>query len=1593
MIFIDKMKDLKIYKTKTYLPTKIDNKKKGSAILLLTPNYESSKKLMNSDLFVNMNRYNSYYIEKDVSYYINKKHVEEVNESVIIENNIELSACLETKRSELPDQAFGVPSKRKFPLDTEAHVRSAIKFFNYVDPEDEEELARNIKKAMKKFNITDVHVSDKNRFSKYYTNPKKESVESDGNLEYLSEDMVKYLHNAFDMGDKVFLLGESSNDVRLKQLLYNSRIRQRKEVLNLLDQVKADNPWIRYAFPEMKKFNNRNLFIDLYYYSSIFFENNNWVMKRGFNLYADFMTRLLNHPNNRGYSKQTIFIPILDWDITHNAMVWNFRQNINPISCIYQMMFTEMYNQLINTFGKRDIIFVGKDKYFKINFSNVDKKNLKAFSSKFRVFCVKICKNEEFDINDVDTSADNADSPEVIRAKIIDKIETSRGVDLTPQVSKAVSRRELVDNTVKKQIDGKELNTKEKEDMKLFKGITKNAVIAISTNDVTKQDKETKEKIEKEKLAKEKELDDEDLTKTSKSANNDEEQSEDDANFEKLADRIADASMSADSEEDAMDNLDDDDVKELLLSINSKDDKVNISAARAARITELDNKLMDKEVNGKSVKDILADTKGKEENITELDIDSPNDEWNKMSFINFDRNYNIDKDIINIFRHFSKCSKPISVVDISVTNNSTSEDRVMLYTVKMEDFRGKRFTVKLDIPIMEDNRFLLRGNYKSIETQSFNMPIIKTELDTCQLISNYNKIFLYRFGGTSGKSMPIVSRIVKAYGKYNGTKIKFTLGNNAKVCSKYRLPIDYIDLSGIFSKIETTDWIVYFNQDEIRKLYTVEDNKGFPFAYNKKLNAVEYYPPTITESFCKMLYLNLIKQDPKFEEIFLSTTRPSVCSYSRASIMSSKIPLAIICGYHVGLRDAMDRAGIQYKIVDKLTKEDRLNPDLDWIQFENGYVIYNCTYSASMFMNGLKSCSTDLYPLDAMDNKAMYLEFLDNFGGRIKAAGLDNFYDLFVDPMIEESLNYYKLPTNYIDILLYGNALLCDNKYVKHTDNSTRRLRRYQLISVYTYKALSAAYNSYSLQIDHSKQSAQFAIKQSAVIDLFLTDTISSDDSCINALRDIETTNSVTTKGPSGMNADRAYSVDKRAYDDSMLNVLGMSTGFAGNVGITRQATLNANVTPDGYIKQNSGSTDNMNDANTLTATESLIPFGSTHDDPMRTAMSFVQTAKHMVVTEESDPLLVTSGADEVIPYSTSNRFAYKAAEDGDILEYVEDDYIMIQYKSGKKEYINLKETIEKNSDGGYYSPLKLSAADNIKAGKKFKKNQILAYDKKSFSASVGESNKIAYNVGKLAKVAIINSDEGFEDSGIISNSMAKKLATRIIVKYEKVIEKDAIISYIAKEGDHIEASDNLMVWQDTYEDTDANDIIAGLNNDEDISELGKRKLKSEVTGTIKGIKIFRTTEIENMSPSLQKIVKAYEKPYKELENKYKENGLDTTKIPAHYVLPPTGKLKKAQDALYFEFYVEYLDTVGVGDKVVYFSANKAVEKNIFPEGKEPYTAFRPNEPVDAFVSEVSIDKRLVTSSVLYGSIQKAMIELDRSVKDIMGIKYDDSTV
>ncbi len=67
------------------------------------------------------------------------------------------------------DVVYGVPEQKKFPLPDADHVKSAIRFFNYVEPKYEKQLANEILKRAKIYGVdlTKMNIGDSNRFKGY----------------------------------------------------------------------------------------------------------------------------------------------------------------------------------------------------------------------------------------------------------------------------------------------------------------------------------------------------------------------------------------------------------------------------------------------------------------------------------------------------------------------------------------------------------------------------------------------------------------------------------------------------------------------------------------------------------------------------------------------------------------------------------------------------------------------------------------------------------------------------------------------------------------------------------------------------------------------------------------------------------------------------------------------------------------------------------------------------------------------------------------------------------------------------------------------------------------------------------------------------------------------------------------------------------------------------------------------------------------------------------------------------------------------------------------------------------------------------------
>lgn len=86
MIFLNELENMKIYKKPFYLPINEKHKKNNSIAYLLSPNPESSINILNNPLMTKK-YFNSYYIEKDVSYYINQEgYIDNTTDTTILES-------------------------------------------------------------------------------------------------------------------------------------------------------------------------------------------------------------------------------------------------------------------------------------------------------------------------------------------------------------------------------------------------------------------------------------------------------------------------------------------------------------------------------------------------------------------------------------------------------------------------------------------------------------------------------------------------------------------------------------------------------------------------------------------------------------------------------------------------------------------------------------------------------------------------------------------------------------------------------------------------------------------------------------------------------------------------------------------------------------------------------------------------------------------------------------------------------------------------------------------------------------------------------------------------------------------------------------------------------------------------------------------------------------------------------------------------------------------------------------------------------------------------------------------------------------------
>ena len=1037
-----------------------------------------------------------------------------------------------------------------------------------------------------------------------------------------------------------------------------------------------------------------------------------------------------------------------------------------------------------------------------------------------------------------------------------------------------------------------------------------------------------------------------------------------------------------------------------------KHEKVPVSPRSSARNQKLMDEQKNLEIKGMTVEQ-LSKMKVKEDKVKSKDISkavtTPNNHMKTMTFYERNKTYIekvMPKDIMDALLCLNTKSIPLYVRDVKIEDTSDELNYKETYTIALEDANRQRSTLKVDFPKIIENRFMyLGGGKKNIKNQSYFYPVVKTEEDTVQMVSNYNKMYIRRIDTKSTSSVERLKRFLK---QADGADrmIKFGNSNAVNKSGEFITSVEYDELAKFMKRIHTGGMYLYFSQhdvqDILKKRNLTPPDGYFCVGFDKedKPIYVAYSGTQKTkagQSICDLI-VDALPEDMR--AAYYKIRAPKRLMYVSVKVMNQDITVAMLLGFWEGLTTILRKCKANYRLEEHMPKV--VQPSENVIRFKDTFLVYEDTMESGLLLNGIRMVPTEKWNIGDFDSREPYIEYFVKMYGKASIANaLFNFYEWFIDPVTKEILEDINLPTDLVSLVIYAVSLLADSQYTSDLNQRISRIRSFEIIPMVFYGELASQYVIYRNASGRKK----FSLKRDCVIKGILDVATVEEISTLNPTLEIENTHGVSFKGFHGNNLDDMYTIRKRSYDPSMTGTISPVSSPDAGCGLNKSLTLEPEIMNiRGYVKVPEKEKDynDLKDVNLFSAGELTMPGAARNDDATRVGHAIKQS-KHVIPVNDSDPVLVSNGFEEIERFQLSSDFVVNADEDGEIVKVDPDLKLVIaKYKSGKVRAISTDTNIVKNGGGGFY--LNNQLVTDLKEGDKFKKDDVLAYHKNFFTNS--KYNNCRANLGTLARVAIMSAYSTYEDATFISESLSERCGTRITERKSAVIGKNSNVLHLAKEGEHVRVGDTLVAFDTSHDDNDLNVLLASLGDDNDlksmVTEGSRNTIKSKFGGKIIKIEMFSTVEMEELSPSLQKIFKDYYSKIRKKKNLLESYDPEAEKSIMKCGILFTETTKKiepnkygnirgqnVEDSVLIEFYIEELEPLEVASKIANYSGLKNTIAEVIPKGYEPYSEFLPDIKYDTIIADNSILKRMTPSILEVGFANKLVVGFKEYLRKI----------
>lgn len=1067
--------------------------------------------------------------------------------------------------------------------------------------------------------------------------------------------------------------------------------------------------------------------------------------------------------------------------------------------------------------------------------------------------------------------------------------------------------------------------------------------------------------------------------------------------------------------------------EQVLDTESSKDKQLN----SAIKISEIIEKSKEKDIpiisdRQKKVEKRVEDLKKKhlteivaklEENELEMidkkEVSNTNvDRFNEFKIENMDKQYEktAKKVRMEVGENFAKSDTPLMLSNYKERDDDTSPDtkgKVINYTFQSPNNTKESHSFTVRVPELRDGKFLhLNGSDKVLIRQKMSLPIIKIK-DRVLFTSYYGKMFFEVSRGNISKIVAKVKRYIKYVRKTYSSKELNPYFNFAPAyfdCEDNNiLSTELLEISRYFTKIHIDDDYISFENCK-----TVSGDKSGIIAYiGGKLfkvtpnNEIEEVETGKVVTIADLLSLLFIREpaNPIFNiwEKIVKKKETTSMAFSTGTLLAVDTPiiLMVLHAMDENLLSILEILKRDYKLEYKITpwsdkKPPKLFNENDGQQFLfDGFsldVKYN-NVSNRLLLEYLNNINTTAYV--SLKLKGI----IESQYNSRHIMNMENYRDYFIDNVAtKQIMEDMGIPTDYPEALLYCNSLLTNyDRSVKEISLANERMpSNSEIIHGVLYKELAQGMIDYSNKVKRGSKSAEFSVEKDAVIKTLLTLPNLEESSKLNPIQHIDKTYTISGKGVSGVNEDRAYTKAKRRWDESFFGIMSDVSPFTKSSGISKHLAVNPNITDmKGYFK--SKKPEEVEPEEIMAISESLAPFAQRHDTAARLAM-FMSQMNHTVNVEGSEQSLVTYGMDDTL-CELDTDFVHKVEDDAEVLE-LNNRYVKVKYlneKNSKGEPL-LKvfsiSKIERNAAKAKYilNDMILNPKLNIKVGKVIKKGTVIAYNKDFYQS---DGVDITYKPGPIVYVALTNNQSSYEDATVMSQSLANKLGTKNLKRIAiKLHPRSKIIEY--KTPGSIQPGDVIM----KYSDDTGSDFY---NMQVDTSQLDDYLLnikKCNHRGNVRDIYVYyklTQDEYEHMDSSIKSYMDYIEKYYNTNFNTKKmalglqdyEKNADTdhvTKFRGNRKAKVNGDSVDNGEIL-IEYFIEVETPFSIGDKLIFGSSalkgvcSKMVEDEYAPVGHKT------GRRIDAILSTYSPSSRMVYSLFMVSLLTAGMMQMNNHIR------------